>query len=163
MGPVSTQWRRWLIVPTRHVLEGNFKVANALMTCFQIHEKEMSFLKHHVFDKEWFLVFPQEKQRFQKPCVVVPGTLHKSCRGQRTKGALLSQEHMWATLPSKVKTLCKKLNNYLKRSLQSRLLQGCYRKMRILLVQETSVRNPVLQGWARPPAWVSACSYPFGY
>lgn len=66
----------------------------------------------------------------------------RALEAREPQRALLSQERMWATLPSKFKTPCKRLNNYLKRSLQVKVPQSCCRKTKILLVRE---RAPGIQ------------------
>ena len=65
-------------------------------------------IKHHVFDKELFLVFPPgETERFQKPRIIVLGTLRKELWRPQNHSVLCdpTNEHLWAMLPSKVEML----------------------------------------------------------
>lgn len=94
----------------------------------------MSFLKHPICDKELPLAsFQIETRRFQKPSIIVLRHCMTALNAGESQHALLSLEHMWATQPSKFKTLCDRLNSYLKRSLQVRLSQSHRRKMSIPL------------------------------
>lgn len=102
----------------------------------------MLFLKHHIFDRTVASLSSIETERFRKTDPIVLGRCMRALEAREPQRALLSQERMWATLPSKFKTPCKRLNNYLKRSLQVKVPQSCCRKTKILLVRE---RAPGIQ------------------
>lgn len=68
--------------------------------------------------RELFPASPQYKEvsnRFQNTCVIVLGHCMRTSEARESQCAMLPQEYMWVTLPSKSKTLCGRFSNYLKR------------------------------------------------